>query len=290
MRKITKAMAKDFALTSLQIVFGAALYAAGFRLFLYTNDIPTGGLTGISMIINFLSGMPVGVMTIIMNIPLFLFSWKQFGLRFMLSSLAGMTLSSVFVDLLGSVNLDIIREPLLAALYGGAIYGLGLGLVYRGNGTTGGSDIVAKMLRHRYQHVNLSTFLMVLDVAVALAFGLIFDKIDRSMYSVVAMFIASKTIDFVLFGAINSKICYIISDAHEAIKDAIMQQMDRGVTFLHGEGGYSGTEKKVILCVIKRNQIVTLKKLVRELDEHAFMMVSDSHEVFGEGFSYIGSD
>lgn len=288
--KITKENVKHFLLSELTIIVGAALYAAGFQFFMYSNDIATGGLTGISMIINYLTGIPVGVMTIVMNIPLFVFSWRKFGTGFLIASLTGMIASSVCVDIFSTFTVHITDNPLLAAIYGGAVYGIGLGVVYHANGTTGGTDIIAKFLRHRYQHVNLSTFVLCTDVMVVAAFAVIFGLYERSMYAIVAMFIASKAIDLVLYGAVNSKVCYIITNEPEAVKNAIMAHLDRGITFLRGEGGYSGDEKKVILCVIKQAQIVTLKRLVKDIDEHAFMIVSDSREVFGEGFSYIGSD
>lgn len=287
---IHKTNLKSFLLSELLIVVGAALYAAGFRFFMYPNDISTGGITGISMIINHLSGLPVGVMTIVLNIPLFLFSWKKFGTGFLLRSLTGMVMSSVFVDFFSTLNVEITGEPLLGAVYGGAVYGIGLGIVYHANGTTGGTDIVAKFLRHRYQHINFSTFILLSDIAVIFSFAVIFGLYERSMYAIIAMFISSRAVDLILYGAVNSKVCYIITSAPDAIKCAILERLDRGVTFLHGQGGYSGEEKRVILCVIKQAQIVTLKRLVKDCDEHAFVIVSDSREVFGEGFTYIGSD
>ena len=280
--------AREWVVVYLKILIGSALYAAGFQFFLYPNAIVTGGVTGVAMIINYFSGFPVGVMTLIINVPLFIFSWKRFGLGFILASLAGTVLSSVMVDLFAMVPLEVTHEPLLGAIYGGIIKGFGLGIVYHTGATTGGVDIVAKFLRRKYQHINFSTFILGLDVLVVLAFALIFRKYEAAMYAMICMFIASKVIDLVLFGAVNSKVCYIITDESESIKSAIMNELSRGVTFLRGEGAWSGKEKNVILCVIKQNQIVELKKLVQRLDEKAFMIVSDSREVFGKGFSYIG--
>ena len=273
-----------------KIVIGSLLYAVGFQFFLYPNAITTGGVTGVAMIINYLSGFPVGVMTMIINIPLFIFSWKRFGLKFIIASLAGTVLSSVFVDLLATLQVEVTHEPLLGAIYGGLIKGLGLGMVYHAGATTGGVDIVAKFLRRRYQYINFSTFILGLDVVVILAFALIFRRYDSAMYAIICMFIASKVIDLVLYGAINSKVCYIITDESVGVKDAIVNELGRGVTFLHGEGAWSGQEKNIILCVIKQSQIVELKKLVQAIDGKAFMIVSDSREVFGKGFSYIGDE
>lgn len=274
----------------LKIIVGSFIFALGFQFFMYPNAIVTGGVSGIAMIINYLTGLPVGVLTVLMNIPLFLFSWKKFGPRFILYSLSSMLLSSLFVDLLALVPLEITREPLLGAIYGGAIHGLGSGMIFLTGATTGGTDIIAKYLRHKYQHINIGTFILGMDVVVVAAFAVTFHRYDSAMYAMICMFITTKVIDLVLYGAINSKVCYIITDESVKIKDAIMEKLGRGVTFLHGEGGWSGKEKDVVLCVIKQRQIVELKQLVKRIDEAAFMIVSDSREVFGQGFSYIGSD
>lgn len=282
--------ARDWVVKYLKILIGSALYAAGFQFFLYPNAIVTGGVTGIAMIINYFSGFPVGVMTLIINVPLFFFSWKRFGLSFILASLAGTVFSSVLVDLFAMVPLEVTHEPLLGAIYGGIIKGLGLGVVYHTGATTGGVDIMAKFLRRKYQHINFSTFILGLDAAVIVAFAVLFKRFDSAMYAIICMFIASKVIDLVLYGAVNSKVCYIITDRSEEIKDGLMNGLHRGVTFLHGEGGWSGEEKHVILCVIKQRQIVELKHLVDAVDPKAFVIVSDSREVFGQGFAYIGDE
>ena len=271
----------------LKLVAGSFIYAVGFQFFMYPNDIVTGGVTGIAMIINYLTRLPVGMLTILMNIPLFLFSWKKFGLRFIAYSLVSMLLCSVFVDILAAVPLAMTKDPLLGAIYGGVIHGLGMGIVFQTGATTGGMDIIAKFLRQKYQHINIGTFILALDVLVIGSFALIFKLYDRAMFAIICMYASTKVIDFVLYGAINSKVCYIITDESTRIKDAIVNELNRGVTYLHGEGAWSGKEKKIILCVIKQRQIVELKQLVYGIDPTAFMIVSDSREVFGKGFSSI---
>ena len=281
---------RQWIVVYLKILIGSALYAAGFQFFLYPNAIATGGVTGIAMIINFFSGFPVGIMTLIINVPLFLFSWKKYGLSFILASLAGTVLSSVMVDVFSLIPLEVTHEPLLGAIYGGIIKGLGLGIIYHTGATTGGVDIVAKFLRRRHQHINFSTFILGLDAAVITAFAVLFKRYDSAMYAIICMFIASRVIDLVLYGAVNSKVCYIITDKSEEIKDGILNDLHRGATFLNGEGAWSGQTKHVILCVIKQSQIVELKQLVKAKDDQAFVIVSDSREVFGNGFAYIGEE
>ena len=277
-------------LPALKIVLGSLLYAAGFRFFLYPNDIVTGGVTGVAMIINYLTALPVGALILLINIPLFLLAWRRFGLRFILASLAGTVLSGTAVDLLALLPVEITREPLLAAVYGGIVHGLGLGLVYRAGATTGGADIVARFLRQKYPYINFGTLLLALDAAVIASFAVIFGKYDSAMYAVICMFVSARVIDLLLYGAVSSKVCYIITDESRAIKDAITERLQRGVTFLRGEGAWSGREKNVILCVIRQKQIVELKKLVEAIDGRAFVIVSDAREVFGKGFAALGEE
>ena len=287
---VKKESAVSIILAYVKIVTGAVLYAVGFQFFMYPNSIITGGVTGIAMIINFLTEFPVGVLTIIINVPLFAVSWKKFGLSFMARSLVGMLQSSALVDVLAMFPVNITQQPLLAAIFGGLIKGLGLGLIASANGTTGGIDIVAKFLRVKYQHINFGTLVMLLDIGVILLFVVIFGKYESAMYAMITMFIVSKVIDFVLYGAVNSKVCYIISDASDEIQRAITERLKRGVTLLNGVGAYSGTEKDVILCVIKQQQIVDLRKVIKEFDESAFVIISDSREVFGNGFLSINDN
>jgi uncharacterized membrane-anchored protein YitT (DUF2179 family) len=279
-----------FILAYLKITIGAAIYSAGFQFFTFPNAIPTGGLTGVAMILNFLLNLPVGALTIVMNVPLFIFAWKKFGFQYMLASLIGMLLSSVLVDFFAGFPFAVTKEPLLAAIYGGIVKGFGLGLVYSAGGTTGGVDIIAKVLRKRYAYINFGTIILGMDVIVIVAFAITLDKIDSAMYGIITMFVTSKLVDLVLYGAVNSKSCYIISENHREISSAIQSRLHRGATLLTGEGAYTGEGKSVILCVIKTQQIVELRKIVKSIDEKAFVIVTDATEVFGQGFLSIDSE
>jgi uncharacterized membrane-anchored protein YitT (DUF2179 family) len=273
-----------------KIMLGSALYAVGFQFFAYPNSIVPGGVTGIAMIINYITNLPVGVMSIILNLPLFIMAWKRFGYSFLVSSFVGMMLCSVFVDLFSLIDFVATTEPLLAAIYGGIIKGFGLGIVFTTGATTGGVDIVAKFLRAKYQYINFGTIMLLIDVVIIAAFAVIFSRYDSAMYAIICMFMSSKVIDLVLYGAVNSKVCYIITDKHVEIKNAISQRLNRGVTYIYGEGAWSGKAKNIILCVIKTNQIVELKQIIQENDPESFLIVSDSREVFGKGFTYIGDE
>lgn len=269
------------------IVLGTFMYAVGFEFFLYPNAIVVGGVSGIAMIINMLTELPVGVLTIIMNIPLFILAWRSFGSKFLVGSLVGMLLSSVFVDFLAMFAVAPTNDMLLACFIGGAVKGAGLGLVYYVGATTGGIDIVAKFARRRFPYINFGTIVLVMDLIIIVVFAIVFKKIESSMYAVIAMFITSKAIDLVLYGIDNSNVCYIISNESEQVVKAITDRLHRGVTILEGEGAYSHQSKQVLLCVVKRPQISDIRKMVRSIDENAFFIVTDAKNVYGRGFGDI---
>ena len=270
------------------VLLGAIIYAVGFQFFMYPNSIVAGGVVGIAMITNRLTDLPVGVLTIVMNIPLFLVAWRHFGLGFLIGSLVGMGLSSVFVDLFAMTGIVATHDPLLGSIIGGVIKGFGLGLIYYVGATTGGVDIVAKFLRRRFAQINFGTLVLIMDVAIIFAYAIILEKYDSAMYSMIGMFVVSKVIDLVLYGIDNSNICYIISEnSQELIQEIISGHVRRGVTILEGEGAYSHRKKDIIMCVIKRTQIGEIRNLVRSIDENAFFIVVDAKNVFGNGFENI---
>ena len=272
----------------LVITFGSVLYAIGFQFFLYPNNITSGGVVGTAMIINMLTGIPVGVMTILLNIPLFIIAWRHFGLDFLIGSLTGMALSSVLVDLFAGFGITGTADPMLAAIIGGVIKGAGLGMVYYVGATTGGIDIVVKILRQKLASVNFGTIMLLLDAFIILAYALVLGRYESAMYSMVAMYVATKVVDLALYGIDNACMCYIISESTEMITSEIVSgSLHRGVTLLEGRGGYSGAQRNVILCVIKRTQIGQLKRLVKGIDEHAFFIVTNVKNVFGNGFESI---
>ena len=272
----------------LAIVFGSAVYAIGFQFFMYPNSIVSGGIVGIAMLINHFTRFPVGVMTIIFNIPLFIVAWRHFGLDFLVGSLVGMAVSSAFVDIFAVTGIVLTHDAMLASIIGGVIKGAGLGAVYYVGATTGGMDIVAKMIRMKFPHLNFGTIILVLDAVIIAAYAVILGKYESAMYSVIAMFVVSKVIDLALYGIDNSLICYIISEnSEELIRDIISGHIRRGVTVLEGQGAYSHNTKHVIMCVIKRTQIAELRRIVKNVDERAFFVFSDAKNVFGNGFENI---
>ena len=270
------------------IVLGSAVYGFSFQAFLFPNNIVSGGVTGIAMILNAFTHWPIGMMVIVMNVPLFLIAWRHFGLDFLLGSLLGMALSSAFVDLFAVTGLVLTRDPMLASIIGGVIKGFSLGMIYYYGATTGGIDIVAKLLRQRFSQLNFGTIVLILDAAIILGYAILIGNYESAMYSVIAMFVVTKVIDLVLYGMDNSCTVHIISEKSEELtKELTLGHVHRGVTILEGEGAYSGKKKHVILCVIKRNQIPELRRTIRDLDPNAFVIVTDAKNVFGRGFENI---
>ena len=279
-QRLTQLWKKYFTIT-----VGTVLYAAGFQFFLYPNNITSGGVVGTAMIVNQLTGLPVGVMTILLNIPLFLIAWRHFGLDFLVGSLFGMGLSSVLVDLFAGIGLSLTHDPMLAAVIGGVIKGAGLGVIYYVGATTGGIDIVVKILRKKLASVNFGTIMLLLDTVIIAAYAMVLGRYESAMYSLIAMYVATKVVDLVLYGIDNACLCYIISERTDDITRQIVSgPLHRGVTLLEGKGAYSGAHRDVLMCVIKRPQLGQLKRLVRAEDEHAFFIVTNAKNVFGNGF------
>lgn len=285
MKRLQEDRIAHVLLKYLVITLGAVIYAVGFQFFLYPNNITSGGVVGTSMIINQLTGLPVGVMTILLNIPLFIVAWRHFGLDFLIGSLVGMGLSSVLVDVFAGFDLSFTNDPMLAAVIGGAVKGMGLGMIYYVGGTTGGIDIVVKILRKKLASVNFGTIMLSLDTIIIAVYAMVLGRYESAMYSLIAMYVTTKVVDLVLYGIDNACLCYIISERTEEItREIVSGPLHRGVTLLDGRGAYSGAHRDVMMCVIKRQQIGQLKRLVRNVDEKAFFIVTNAKNVFGNGF------
>ena len=270
------------------ITIGAAIGAVGFQFFMFPNAIVSGGLIGIAQIVNRLTGLPVGAFSIVLNVPLFIIAWKQFGLGFIISSFAGTVLYSVFIDAAAMTNIVATTDPMLASIIGGVIKGLGLGTIYYVGATTGGVDIVARFLRRRFPYINFGTLILLMDAVIIAAYAWIFKIYESAMYSLICMFVMSRAVDLVLYGLDNSNICYIVSEhTDDIVSEITLGQLHRGVTLLHAEGAYSHEEKQAIMCVIKRPQIAAIRRMVRAIDPKAFMVVTDAKNVFGKGFDSI---
>lgn len=260
------------------IALGAALVALGLDVFLVPNQIVDGGVVGISIMAAYLSGLPVGLFTFVLNLPFLWIGYKQIGRTFALSTLAAVGLMSLLVYVLHPVPV-ITEDLLLASVFGGVILGLGVGMIIRHGGSLDGTEIVAIMLTRRLPF-SVGEIIMFFNIFILGSAGFIFNW-DRAMYSLIAYFIAFKTIDIVIEGLDESKSALIVTGQGDAIRDAILQRLGRGVTEFMGRGGYTGEEKNVLYCVVSRLELSKLKEIVAEHDPHAFVTIENVHEVLG---------
>ncbi len=267
-----------------QILIGCVLGAAAYPLFLTPNNIAPGGITGVAMILYYLFRLPVGTVSLVLNIPLFIAGYRAMGRLFAFRSLAATVLFSLLIDILPLQPMTV--DPLLGTLFGGVVLGAGLGLILRGGATTGGTDMLARMVHRRFQFISTGTFLFAMDFLVVACAG-IFMGSTEALYALISIYVSSRVIDAVMIGFSGNKACLIISPAWERIRDRIMKEMDRGVTQLSSKGGYTQVERPTLLCVISRQEVTAMKNIVREEDENAFMIVVEAHEAIGDGFSGI---
>ena len=273
-----------------KIVFGCILFALSFDLFLEPNEVNAGGISGLAMVAVELLGFgSVGLITAVLNLPLFALGGAKIGRKFFVGSLIGMIASSAMLDLF-AVLPAVKVEPLMAALYGGVLCGIGLGIVFAAGASTGGSDIIVRLLKLRYQNVPIGTINICFDLLVVSLTGLVFRDISRALYSGVTTFVCGQVIDAVVYRFDYSKVALIISGQYEQIARQIGVKLDRGATFLNGEGSYTGKQTKVVLTVVKKQQVAELKRLVVEIDPDAFIVVQEAHQVLGEGFARYSRD
>ncbi len=272
------------------ITFGSALYAICFNCFFQPNYISMGGFTGVAQIVNRLIPlMPVGVTVIVLNVPLFLIGVRKLGLGLLISSLYAMAVGSLMIDGLNMIYTFPPMDPLLATIYGGVLLGISMGLLLSVGATTGGTELAARLLKLKLRHLSIGRLCLVLDVTVIILYALTFHSINNALYGIIAMYISSLAMDAVIYGSINAKMAYIISDHSREITEKLLG-MDLGVTLLKGKGGYTGGEKNVVLCAFKRSQIAAIKASVMAVDPKAFIIVCEAHEILGEGFGEYSPD
>ncbi len=267
----------------LAIIIGTAIMGFGINAFNIPNHLAEGGITGISILIKLM--IPVvdqGIVYFILNVPLFFLGWKVLGRTAFVYTIVGTVSLSVFLSLFAGVLELPMEDRLLASLYAGVCIGAGLGLIFRFGGTTGGVDIIARLLQ-KYMGISMGRTLFFGDILVIGA-SLIYLSIESAMYTLVCVFIAARVIDFFQDGAYAGKALTIISDHAEEIAKQILE-VGRGVTILSGKGAFSGADKQVVYVVVSRNEVVRFKTIVQEVDPHAFVIVNDVHEVLGEGFT-----
>ena len=266
-------------------ILGSLIFGFGYAIFLGPNGLNAGGISGLAMVMHQLLPMiSIGVFQILLNIPLFLLGGLKIGRKFFVGSLLGMAASSLFIDAFAGIPVPA-TEPLLGLIYGSLLCGAGIGLVFACGTSTGGSDILVRLLKLRFRNVPVGQICLFIDLTVAVLTGVVFRDVTKTLYTAVAVFVTTKVMDAVIYRFDYSKVVLIITAQYGAIAKAVGEKLGRGTTYLYGEGAYTGKETKVVLAAVKKQQLAELKELVMQIDPNAFVIVQEAHQVLGDGFS-----
>lgn len=269
-----------------EITIGAILMGAALSVFFVPFMIASGGVSGIATVIHYLSGIRTGVLIIAINIPIFVLGLINFNLKFLLRSLYGTLVLSVAADLLSVFALPI-SDPILACVFGGAIMGVGIALVIKSGGTTGGTDVIVLLIRKALPDLSVGRLFLIIDGIIVVFAGVVFKSWETMLYSAAAIYISSHVTDAILEGLHLARLVYIMSDKEREITDAIYSKMNRGVTGMNSVSMYTGKKKMVLLCAIRKHEVTNLKKIIYSVDSEAFVIIADANAVMGEGFDSI---
>ena len=266
------------------LAVAGVIYAAAIALFLDPNNMAPGGVSGISVIINRITGVETGTLIFLINIPVMILGAYRFGIKFILSTVYALFIASTAMNIFSAYGFVVTQDRMLAAVIGGSLMGLGIGITFRLRATTGGADIIVKILLTKFPFLKSGQKFLMLDATVILLSAIVFRDIEVALYAAIAVFVSSVVMDRVLYGSGAGKLVYIISKNPEPVTERLLKEIDVGVSYLKGEGAYTNDEKKIILCVVRNYTLPKLRNIVREEDADAFMFVSPATEVFGEGY------
>ncbi len=282
---------KTLAADTAYDIAGSLVYAVGTLCFIAPNNIAPGGASGVAIMLHYLFGLPIGMTTFVINVPLILLALRYLGRVFTMKTLRTIAINTVVIDFvvapfLERTNLVLLEtgERLLGALFGGVCLGLGLAVIFLRDSTTGGTDIAGRLLQLRWPHIQMGRAMMICDAVVLFASIVVFRSFESGLYGMVAIFVNSRVIDSILYGVDKGTMAFIVSPRSREIAERVLREMDRGATLLKGVGAYSGEEKEVVLAAVRINQLPRLKRLVHEEDPRAFMIAAEAGEILGEGF------
>lgn len=284
-KKSLRRRSKDYFV----ITIASFIYAIAVSLFLDPNLLAPGGVTGIAIMLSMYTGMETGTWVLLINLPILAVGMWKFGMRFLLSTLYCTAVTSLFINALAPIG-AVTTDPLLASLAGGALMAIGIGLVFKAGATSGGTDILIKLLRLKYPFIKTGALFFLTDACIVALSGVVFQDLDVALYAGLVVVINSLLMDVVLYGRDEAKLLIIISDCHEEICRRILEEMDIGVTFLEGSGAYSKKDKSVILCAVKKQHSYRAEEIVRQEDPSAFMIITNATEIYGEGYKSFFSE
>ena len=278
-------MMKNLAL----IIIGSVLYGIAISLFLDPNNLAPGGITGISVMLNRFLPFRTGTLYLILNIPIILIGLWQFGIRFLIKTIISILTTSFFTNLFGAFEV-ITREPLIAAVSGGAAMALGIGLIFRAGATTGGTDIIVKILRRKKPHLKTGFLFLASDCLIVAVSGFVFRNYNVVFYAMVSVVISGWLLDKILYGGDEARQIFIISEEPFAIANRLLHEVNAGCTYLEGKGAYTNRPKKVLLCVVSKRVCPEVENIVKEEDPGAFMIIGSANEIYGDGYKDILAD
>ncbi len=267
----------------IMITVASFMYAVAVSLFLDPNHLAPGGITGLAVIFSSISIIPTGMWYLLMNIPVMILGIWKLGWKMIVSTLYSIFLISYFTDLIANIPV-ITTDPLAAAITGASLQAVALATNFKAGATTGGTDIIVKVLRLKYKHIKTGVLLFILDLIVVVTSGIVFRNFNIALYALIVVVLTSFIVDLVLYGRDGAKMVYIISDAPEVITKRILEELDVGVTYIQGKGAYSMKDKQVILCVLRKQMYPRAEEIVKEEDPEAFLIVTDATEIYGEGY------
>lgn len=273
-------------------IVGSVIFAVGIVCFTGPANIAPGGVSGIAIILNYVWNMlPIGGMSLAINVPLMVLSFKYLGRRASMRTICSLIISSLMIDWVAAPFFPIYTgDRLLGAVFGGVFIGAGLSLIFLRGSTTGGTEIVSNLLRLKWPHISMGRAILFVDCAVIALSMIVFKNLESGMYGIISLFCSTKVIDAIVYGFDQGNMVTVVSDKNEAISKRILEEIDRGVTLLHGKGAYTGQEKEVLICAVRKSEFARLKSIIREIDYSAFVVTTEAGEILGEGFKPVDKD
>ena len=265
------------------IAIASGFYAIAISMFLDPNKLAPGGVTGIAIIINHFLEMPTGVLVLIMNIPIMLLGIWKFGLKFFVSTIVATVMGSVFIDVVAKFPVAT-NDLFLSSLIGGVLMGLSIGLIFKVGASTGGTDIIARLLKLRFPHIETGKLFICVDILIVMASAIAFRDIELAAYAGICVFMGGKALDFVLYGGEGARLIFVISEKEEEIAEKFMTELDSGVTYVNGIGAYTSSDKKIVMCAMTKQMLPKAQNIVKEIDDNAFMIITSANEIVGEGY------
>lgn len=287
-----KKKAKGFCLDLVFMLAGACIYAVSVNGFTAPNNIAPGGITGVATMLNYAFSLPIGTMVLVLNIPIIIWAVVEIGYKLVLKTSFAILLSSIAIDLFAAFLPAYKGDPVLTAIFAGVFEGVGLSLTFMRGATTGGSDMIARLLGRRMRHLSMGKLMLFVDGIIILASAFVFKSIESAMYACIVVFVATSIIDAILYGtdAGTGKLFFVFSQKSQEIADRIMEELGRGTTFLKSRGGYTRVDGEVLICAVRRFEIFKIHEIIRDTDKDAFVIVGDAGEITGEGFKSVRSD